>query len=190
MRTSTWTDSSSTPMFAATDRRVLSSQMASALARMSPEQGVSPAPPAAGCRPERMVTAGNSVGVTAQCLGSARSLAALCAAVTTSAEAGSDRYRSLSGACTLLRSMVYAMRPILPPSGTRSLLECVREARPAQVRRLHDDHRHDHQHSPQDLYEREPVPQHEHRQEDGDHRLPRAQERRSGRADAREPSQE
>src|ERR1700686_2066511 len=98
-------------MFAATDRRVLSSQMARALARMSPEPGVSPAPPAAGWSPDWIVICGNSVGVTAQGLGSSRSLGALWAAVTTSAEAGSDRYVSLSGACTLLRSMVYGIRP-------------------------------------------------------------------------------
>src|SRR6266853_4174092 len=110
MRTSTWTDSSSTPMFAATDRKVLSSQMARAAARMSPEHGVSPAPPAAECRPELMVTEGYSVGATAQWRGSERSLATLWAAVTTRAVAGSERYFSLSGACTPLRSTVYGMR--------------------------------------------------------------------------------
>src|ERR1700674_2233823 len=140
MRTSTWTDSSSTPMFAATDRRVLSSQIARALARMSPEHGVSPAPPAAGWRPDRIVKVGNSVGVTAQCLGSERSLGALWAAVTTSAELGSERYRSLIGACTLLRSMVYGIRPFCV-----ALLQGVRQARPPQVRRLYDDHGDDHE---------------------------------------------
>src|SRR5487761_426463 len=102
-------------MFAATERTVLSSQMARAAARMSPEHGVSPAPPAAGCSPERMVTDGYSVGATVQCRGSERSLATLCAAVTTSAEAGSVRYRSLSGAWTLRRSTVYGIRTFWLP---------------------------------------------------------------------------
>src|SRR5260370_24107050 len=144
-------------MFAATDRSVLSSQIARALARMSPEHGVSPAPPAAGCRPERIVASGKSVGVTAQCRGSARSVAALWAAVTTSAETGSDRYRSFSGACTVLRSMVYGIRQFCVARGwcewssaidqAQRLLQRVRQARSPEVRRLDDDHGHDHQDS-------------------------------------------
>src|ERR1700682_6774328 len=56
-----------------------------------------------------MVTAGNSSGATVQCLGSDRSLGTLCAAVTTRADEGSDRYFSLSGVCTVLRSTVYVI---------------------------------------------------------------------------------
>src|SRR5487761_1631366 len=149
MRTSTWTDSSSTPMFAATDRRVLSSQIARALARMSPEHGVSPVTPAAGWSPDLIVTSGKSVGATAQWRGSARSLGALWAAVTSSAEAGSDRYLSLSGASTILRSMVYAIRPFAYHRIKRShqgLLQRVRQTRPPEMSRLDDDHGHDHEH--------------------------------------------
>src|SRR3979411_419735 len=98
-------------MFAATDRRVLSSQMARALARMSPEHGVSPAPPAAGCSPAWIGAAGKSTGATVQCRGSDKSLGALRASVTTKADAGSNSYFSLSGACTLLRSTGYGIHP-------------------------------------------------------------------------------
>src|ERR1700681_4623234 len=162
-------------MFAATDRSVLSSQMARALARMSPEHGVSPAPPAAGCSPEWMITSGNSVGATAQCRGSARSLGTLWAAVTTSAELGSERYLSLSGACKFLRSIVYGIRPFCP-SIMPLLLQGVWQARPPQVRRLDHEHGHDHQDSAHHLDKGQAISQHDHCQEDGDHGLPGAQQ--------------
>ena len=77
------------PMLAATDLKVLSSQIARAAARMSPEHGVSPAPPAAGWRPERMTALECSTGTTAQWRGSEMSEAALRAEVVTRAVFGS-----------------------------------------------------------------------------------------------------
>jgi len=76
-------------MFAATDLKVLSSQIARAAARMSPEQGVSPAPPAAGWRPDLMTTLEYSTGATAQWRGSDMSEGTLLADVVTRAVFGS-----------------------------------------------------------------------------------------------------
>jgi hypothetical protein len=49
-----------------------------------------------------------------QCLGSERSLGTLPAAVTTRADEGSDRYFSLRGVCTVLRSTVYGIPTFWP----------------------------------------------------------------------------
>src|SRR5579872_108392 len=70
---STSTASSWIPRFAATERMVLSSQIASAAARISPEHGTSPLPPAAACNPDEIWTSGYASGATTQCCGSLRS---------------------------------------------------------------------------------------------------------------------
>src|SRR5258706_12694942 len=97
-------------MPAATQGAATRQQGAGGRRRMAPDQGVAAARPAAGWRPARIIASGNSVGATAQWRGSERSLGTLRAAVTTSAEPGSDRYFSLSGAWTFLRSVRYGIR--------------------------------------------------------------------------------
>jgi hypothetical protein len=71
---STSKDSSSMLIAAATMRKVISWQAASAPRSRSPEHGTSPTPPTPGCAPELHITSGTASGLIAQCNGSARSL--------------------------------------------------------------------------------------------------------------------